>query len=208
MTDEFKHHVPAYEDPLEQLFLEAQIAGQRIKKEKRHADPAQKHQVSTDSALMRNTFRDPENWERTRGIALIDKNTNTLVGNFSEYTHRFVPRTRKLLREHSPIPVDATEYCDGYLGFELTARFGEFQKWTQVKHAIIDIVLGELQLAAVTVEVEVALYLGGITRVDLNNDTQFASEDGEEVVFLPRGTNVLPHMTHECKLDVREAIGR
>ena len=35
-------------------------------------------------------YLDPKNWTRTRGIALMHAETQTLLGNFSEYIHMII----------------------------------------------------------------------------------------------------------------------
>ena len=43
-------------------------------------------------------YTNPDNWERTRGIALIHADTETLLGSFDEWTHRKIVNCRRLVR--------------------------------------------------------------------------------------------------------------
>lgn len=196
----------AAEDPLEDLFLEAQTAGRTTPKIRREADPASKHSLDAAAKRMKDLYSLPENWERTRGIVLLDRKTSTLIGNFSEYLHKSIPGTRKLVREHSPIPIDATEYCDGYLGSEMDFRLGR-QSWDLTRHAECHLLLSELMVEAPAVAVVVHARLGAIIRVDLQQDTQFASSAGNTLLLLPAGTNVYPALGQDSRLSVRKAIG-
>ncbi len=58
-------------------------------------------------------YRNPANWIRGRGIALVHAETQTLLGNFTEYRHRLVADARRLVREVPAPPVEVTEYIHG-----------------------------------------------------------------------------------------------
>src|SRR5260221_5092397 len=106
------HIEPAWVDPLEDLWTEARIA-LAAKKPRRLPNPSLRNALDATAKRMHELFALPENWERTRGIALIHAETETLLRNFSEYCHKTVAGCRKLLREESPITVEAAERVEG-----------------------------------------------------------------------------------------------
>lgn len=189
-------------DPLEELFLEAQL-NRRTKRTPKGTDPSLRNALDAAAKKMRELYTLPENWERKRGIALIDRETQTLVGNFSEYVHRSIPNTRKLLREHTPIPIDATEQVSGYLGEALECRL-RGKTWEQMRRIAADLWLDELMVGAPKVQIEVKTKLGVLVRVDLCDAVQFASASGNTIMSLPAGTNVLEHLSTDTKAWVRK----
>lgn len=174
-------------------------------KPKRLADKTDKEDAPVTPQVL---FLDPQNWERTRGIALIHADTETLLGNFSEYLHRSVPNCRKLVREDSPIAVTATERVSGgwWLGQHRT--FEKPKPWHFTRPAIIHLHLSELRVHSPAAEVTVFLSYGSITRVELAADTLFApeGEGGEYLLTLPKGTNILEVMSRDCKISLREQV--
>lgn len=192
-------------DSLDDLWTEAQLAA-KTAKAKKIADPGDRHALSAESKRMQELYTNPDNWERTRGVALIDRRTSTLIGNFSEYLHKSIPATRKLVREHTPIAIDGTETCDGYLGAEMDFRLQK-PTWDLTKHAVSHLLLSELMVEAPDVAVVVHSRLGAIVRVELEKDTQFASAAGHTLLLLPAGTNVYPALGRDSQLSVRKAAG-
>jgi len=197
---------PAYADPLEDLFTDAMMQ-KKLRVTRRVADPSLKNALDATVKKMKDLYLLPENWERTRGVALIDKTTHTLIGNFSEYLHRSVPKTRKLLREHTPISIDATEIIEGYLGEELGARLKGHSKWTEQRRAKMALLFPELMIGAPEVQVMISIYLGVIVRIDLIEETQFASMSGNIIFSLPAETNVLEHLDADGRKAARKAAG-
>ena len=153
-------------------------------------------------------FSNPENWHRTRGVAIIHKETETLLGNFSEYIHKTVASCRKLVREAEPISVSAAEYVDGSWYLEASAAPEQRQEWHERRTVVVDLLLPELKLHAPLIELEVHLSYGAMARVELATSTILAGIVGSptQLVTLPAGTNVLPMMSAECKLKVREEL--
>lgn len=196
----------SFNDPLEDLFTDAMLQ-KKLRPARRIADPSVRNALDAAAKKMRELYTLPENWERTRGIALIDKDTHTLVGNFSEYVHRSIPSTRKLLREHQPIAIDATEEVSGYLGEELTNRLRGHSTWTEERRGVMDLLLPELMVGSPAVQVKIGLYLGAVVRVDLIDATQLASMSGSTILTLPAGTNVLEHLDADGRHAVRKAAG-
>lgn len=194
-------------DPLEDLFTDAML--HRAKKAKRPADPSLRNALDATAKRMKEVFSLPENWERTRGVALIHRESGTLLGNFSEYLHRTVKGSRRLVREALPIAIAANEYVSGlwWLGAHVRDRVAAADKWTTQRQAVIDVVLPELGVAHPVTEVIVGLYLGAITRVELAADTCFSDMQGTTLLFLPARTNVLECLSLECKIALRKTLG-
>src|SRR3990167_2930736 len=154
-------------------------------------------------------FLDAKNWTRTRGIALIHEETETLLGNFSEYVHNSVAGCRKLIREETPIAVSASERVAGSWWLGEARRPEPKQVWHEQRPCIIHLHLDKLFVHSPICELTVHLSYGGIARVELTLDTQFAAEEGhgEQLLFLPAGTNVLEVMSLDSKLAVRKELG-
>lgn len=193
----------AFTDPLEDLFTEALLA--RKIRVKRSNDPADKHALDAAAKKMRELYTLPENWERTRGVALIDKPTQTLIGNFSEYKHKSVPNTRKLLREHNPIAINATEEVEGYLGAAFEQKL-HGNGWEQEHLAVCHVLLDELMVEAPKVELNIKTRLGALVRAELVQATQFASVSGQTILLLPAGTNILEAASVDTKAAMRRAV--
>lgn len=185
---------------LDDLFSEAQRAQPIPAKPTKRPTP----EVPRERQLL----MDPDQWTRTRGIALIHKETGTLLGNFSEYLHRTIPDCRKLLREEAPISISATETVEGSWWLGEGRRPEARREWHEQRPAIIHAILPELKLHAPCCEVLVHLSYGAIARVELMMDTRFAQTEGPEALFdLPGGTNILEVMGLECKMNLRKEIG-
>lgn len=151
-------------------------------------------------------YLNPDNWTRTRGIALIHGETQTLLGNFSEYIHK--DKTRKLLREEAPISVSATEIVEGSWWLGEGRKPEPVQEWHTTKTCILHLHLGELGLHSPAVEVIVHLSYGSIARCELAVETTFAQTEGVEMlVTFAAGTNVLDCMTRDCKVKLRMETG-
>lgn len=191
---------------LDDLFLDAELAqAKRNPKHGKIADPSMRNALDAAAKKMKELYSLPENWEPKRGIALIDKGTQTLVGNFREYVHRTVKGTRKLVRKHQPIHIDATEVVDGYLGeaFESRHRGISWEREVDVK---IDIWMDELMLGAPQVDLKIKLRLGALVRIELAADTQFANASGSTILQLPSGTNVQEQLSHDTKTHIRRQV--
>ena len=154
-----------------------------------------------------NLFHRPENWARRRGIALVHKETQTLLGNFSEYVHVKVKGCRKLDRESVPLAVTATEEVSGpwWIGEEYR-QHEKRPSWHERRRAIIDLHFEELGVVAACVEVDACLSYGAVARVELVASTQFMSTDRKTVLMLPAELNVLDVMHLDDKLRLRKEI--
>ncbi len=194
-------------DPLEDLFTEAQFAAANGKKAKRLPDPSKKNALDAASKSLHDLFANPENWTRTRGVALIHKESDTLLGNFSEYLHKTINGARKLIREEILIGVSGTEYVEGswWLGRDRVVKPRE--EWREKRRAFVKVHLPSLGLFAPLVEIEAHIAFGGIHRVELVEETQFATEDGKALVTIPKGINVLEELSWDAKVSVKKEIG-
>ena len=206
MTQKQEDRVPEAVD-LDDLFLDAQLAqAMKNPKAKKGADPSLRNALDAEAKKMKDLYALPDNWVRTRGVALIDKDTQTLLGNFSEYRHRTVPKTRKLLREHTPISIDATEVVEGYLGADVEFRL-KGQTWEREVDLKADIWMDELMVGAPAIELLIKLRLGVIVRIELKADTQFASNSGQTILQLPAGTNIAEQLSADSRRYIRRQTG-
>ena len=196
------HEISLYElfsEAKAHILNERAVAKRKLERRSLEAPPKQDTQA---------LFANPDNWLRTRGVALIHAETETLLGNFSEYVHRSVPDCRKLVREETPICVTAAERVSGNWWLGAERRPEPKQSWHEQRTAIIHLHLGKLMLHAPICEVVAHLSYGSIARVELAIDTQFAGEESvtEQLVFMPAGTNILEVMSQDCKLALRKEL--
>lgn len=194
-------------DPLEDLFTDALLAERNTPTRKRAADPSMRDALAATSKRMKEVFTLPENWERTRGLAMIDKASGTLIGNFSEYVHKTVKGCRKLLREYALIEVSGTEYFSGWLGESMKLKRENWDTVEDVHSVQLTLWFDELMVGSPEVKVVAFSYLGGVRRVELSQETQFAGPSGNIVITLPKDTNVWEAMDVGSKMRLRKEIG-
>lgn len=186
------------EDPLEALLLDAQLSAPARKP---------KHQPGATQSTSE-LYMNPANWERTRGVALVHRDSNTLLGNFSEYRHLKDRSCRKLVREEQPIGVSGIEEVEGswWLGAERQAP-PKRESWHEQRRALMHLHLPALQIHCPAAEIVVFMEYGSIRRAELAQQTMFASEDGTLLIELPAGLNVLEVMDHDGKVKLRMEVG-
>ena len=193
-------------DDLEDLYLEATLAqAAKNPKVRRVADPGLRQSLDAAAKRMKELYTLPENWTRVRGVALIDKWSKSLVGNFSEYHHVSMAGTRKLIRETSLTSVEGVEEVEGYLGTELEMRL-RGRVWEEQHRIVADLTLDEMLVSAPQVELDVYTHLGATVRVELLAETQFASNSGHTILRLPAGTDLWHQISTDSKIAVRKAI--
>lgn len=153
----------------------------------------------------RASLLDETQWVKSRGVALVHADTETLLGNFAEYVHP--SGARKLVRETWPIAISAVERVEGswWLGSE--RRPEARQEWHNKRPIIMHLHLELLGIHAPAVELMVHISYGGIARCELVTDTLFASEGAEKLVTLPAGINVLEAMNLDAKINLRHEVG-
>ena len=177
---------------LDDLFKEARRAlhGQQVgvakAKEKAGAAPATPEDPYHSSA-----------WVKTRGVALIHEETHTVLGNFTEYTNRFIPGARRLVRELEVPAVRVVEYVTGVWGEptpEPVRSTRVVEGWRTLE---ISLNLAAMKVQTGKTQVKAFFADGTLTRVELLQDTTFASNAPGEyfhLLCLPTGSNVLPQL--------------
>lgn len=174
----------------------------------REVAPVRPHTRSTSDSLPSTLYSNPANWRRTRGIALIHQESQSVLGHFSEYVHLTVAGCRKLVRENAAASVSAAEYVSGDWWLGQSMRPARPDSWHEQRPAILGIQLPLMQLHAPAVSVVVCLSFGSIARVELAGDTTFSAAEGPEtLLMLPKGTDVLQVMALENKITLRKALG-
>lgn len=174
---------------LDALFKEARKAlhGQKVQLAKAKAKPEEDAPPDTQGI-----YRNPANWIKGRGIALIHRATQTLLGNFTEYTHRTVKDARRLVRELAPPPVQQVEYID----LDLATGTGEppapKRAWHQVLPLECPVTLLAFQAIAPCVSLLAHFGEGDLKWLELAECTCFETADG--ILRLPSGTNILPEL--------------
>lgn len=156
-------------------------------------------------------YSNPDNWKATRALALIHRETDTLLGVFQELVHLKVPDARRLVRIEKPCSLhyDGTEYVSGSWYLPATDEARENQgKWHSFHDASIHAHLSELSIHAPECEVRVYTSFGSIARVELLSETTFASteEGNTNLLTLPKGTCIYDLMTREEKCAVRDVL--
>lgn len=154
-------------------------------------------------------FTDPANWLASRGIALIHEETQTLLGNFREFTHRTEAGCRRLVHEAAPIAIDATELTD-WLPTTLREEPTRAEPWHTRQTAILPLHLERLGVQTPLAEVIAHLSYGNVARVELAVETQFFAAEGapEQLLWLRAGINILPVLSQDTKINLRIELAR
>ena len=155
------------------------------------------------------TYSNPANWRRTQGIALIHAETKTLLGNFSEYIHSDGV-ARRLVREDAPITVAKAEEVSGDWWIKPNAAPLEPVQEGHTKHdTIMHILLPKLNVHCPLCEITAHIAYGAIARVELATETMFAqTAEGDHLLWLPAGTNILGEMGQDTKIQLWQEIKR
>ena len=179
---------------LEDLYTQALLLKptQRTAKTKAAAVPA----VST--------FVFPERWVREKCIALIHGPTGTLLGNFALYHHDTVAGARRYVREDGLTCVSGCEFVEGAWWLDLPEPPRDKGHWQEVKTTTSQVILPSLHLSSPAALLNVRLYLGAISRIELAQDTELAGDDGHTLVTLPAGTDIRTLLSRECKIAIRQ----
>lgn len=160
---------------------------------------------------LKERFSLPENWEQLRTVALVHDESDTLLGNFTEFKHRLTENCRRLVRVDVPTKVDAVERVSGAHWLNAPSitppASSEFEA-EESRPAIIDIHMPELDnVFSPGVEVEVVLNWGSIVRVELTQDTWFYGKDKRVQLSLPEGLDVREGLSLETKIRLKEFLG-
>lgn len=156
-------------------------------------------------------FSLPENWTASRTVLLVHDESDTLLGNFQEYTHNLTTGCRRLVRVDKPSGIGDIERVSGdhwlYSAPFAKPEKPEFEA-EETRPAIIDIHLPELDnVFAAGVEVDVVLTWGSITRVELLQETWFYGKDKRVQLSLPEGLDIREGLSLETKIRLKEFLG-
>lgn len=145
-------------------------------------------------------YRNPANWVRTCGIALIHAGTESLLGNFTEYQHRSDPSARKWIREADVLPVERTEVVQGDWWITPAAIPQPKRAWHEAKLTTLPLRLLSLGVTCPSAAVLACFGEGCLDRVELAEETLFAqpSSDFASLLRLPKGTNIYPDLAPLC----------
>lgn len=182
---------------LDDLFVEAR---KQLAKERATAKPkTPRPEVIEPQGL----FANPDNWVQIRGVALIHRETQTLLGNFWELRHKSVTDARRLVRSSVPIRVEAVEEVDFGLSLPepqgpISPRAETVVRWQG------PISLETPPVSAPSIQLDVTFFQGWTIAARLVEPSVFAEEG--ELLMLPAGVNILPVMTREGKKALREAF--
>lgn len=202
-------------DSLESLYGEVKSEIRRIDSRKNKPHEVLKS-LELAEARLREVYLKEENWKHTRILALVHLPSHTLIGHYSEYTHKFAKGCRKLLREDSPLAFDedtplsiTVEHVEGpqWLSEHFQDRVTRAETWHSTREVILSLVdLAPLGVSAAAVPVLSFLSYGGIAKVELLARTEFFSEDRTIMLELAAGTNILEVMSLDSKLSLRKEL--
>jgi len=182
---------------LDELFAQARAA---LKRERGIAHQRKAKAPVEPPVEPQSIFANPANWTRTRGVALIQRSTQTLLGNFWEWQHRSVPDARRLVRSEDPILVEALEEID--LTLAAPSPVTPHSVETEVEFCV-PVLLETPRVFAAEVSLRVQYYDGWTAKATLTASTVFA--EGGEILSLPAGVDILPCLTRETKILLRKA---
>lgn len=195
---------------LDDLLTRAMARQTPHKPRRKAGDTIDPKELALAEKRIRERFTDPNNWTRSRNVALIHEETDTLLGNFVEYTHKLsVGVCRRLVRVSEPAPVQDVERVAGpnWIAQPLAGKPDEVPAEEQ-REAICDLHLPEMDhVFAPAVMVQVTLRWGGIARVELCEETRFFNKDRKVQLILPEGLDVLEGMSLDSKLALRKWLG-
>ena len=196
---------PAIEDEmdLDSLYAEARAAARLERRTAAKSRPvAPPPEPKPDPGAL---YTRPENWVLSGYVTLIHSETQTVLGNFAQWTHRTVPDTRKLIRAEEIVEISQVEYVSGQWGYISPVAPGAHSPGLRRVERSLLVQLIAPRVHAIT-EVAAVLDGPGVIRVELTGTTSFANAEGELLV-LPTGTNVLQVMSFESKVELRKLLG-
>lgn len=182
---------------LEELFGEVQTV---LRGRVRNAEPAPDPRI--EAARL---FSDEANWLPRRFVALVHRESETLLGVYAELAHRSVADARRLVRAPEGETPTATEYISGDWLLEDLGRVSR-RPPPETSRTVIAIraQLASTSLAGEFVELRVWLRAGSPFRADLAIDTTFG--DGETFISLPAGTDIYPQLDRATKIEIYEEL--
>lgn len=159
---------------LDDLFRQAKTAMRK--------EVAKKKEVPVETPL--STWVNPDNWKHFRYLLLIHKETQKVLGVYSELLHIKQPGCRRLVVAEEQVP-DATEYISG----EWEAAVESLESLHKHLNVILNLTLVKLESThAINVSADLHFAYGKLAGVRLNQDTTFAR--GETIYSLPKGVDI------------------
>lgn len=197
-----------FKDNLDVLLTQAKAEASRRRV---RALPSKDRRLDAIKEAFNTTYTNPENWQRTRGIALIHRSacgTLTLLGNFSELMHKRNTKVRKLVRENEPIAISAEEIVTGdwWIRKE-TAEAIASRDHFETRQITFDLELDELQVYAKDAAIRIHLKNNHIARVELTEQTKFICPTNRIFVYFPADLDVLEGMSFTNKIALRQRLG-
>lgn len=175
---------------LDDLFKEARAAFRKDK-----VVVAKRKAAELDDAPdTQGIYRNPANWIRGRSIALIHAETQTLLGNFTEYRHRTVADARRLVREEASSEAACVEYVSGDWWMLPQEVPKQRRLWKESKLLTLPFAhLTHLGVSAKAISVYAVFGEGSLDRVDLASETIFGG--GSSLLTLPAGVDIMRELT-------------
>jgi hypothetical protein len=193
---------------LDELFDEAKMSLRQEARAKLLAEAkvTKVKRPSSERILPQALYTDPKNWVKGRGLALIHKETQTLLGNFIEWLHASVPDCRRLVREDSPISVSAIEEVTGDWGYKAPPQLDHTDSSIRTVELELFVKLYAPEVVSELIKLRVTMQGSGILRVELAEQSLFSDTASGGFLSLPAGTNILPVMSRESKTQLHEAL--
>lgn len=187
---------------LEDLFADAMQ--QKNKTDKHHLRNATPAKACPEPL---SGYLNPDNWTKSHGVALIHRESGTLIGRFSAWYYKREKECRKLVRESELLAVTEIRYLSGDFWLEgpVLADIKPPERWTDEKRITKDVVLQELQLVHPACPLLIKLAFGHLHRIELTESTLFAGEG--QLLELPAGTNLIEALSLEAKLEIKKELG-
>lgn len=154
-------------------------------------------------------FARRERWTRTRCLALYHTDSGTLLGNFAEYRHPRDSTARWLEREDGLTSVDGIEAVSGPQWVTFPDSESErLHRLEEEWEMVVDLFFPSLGVSAPAIRVWTIVSHIGIHRVELAEATTFHSPSRSIAITLPARLNVLPELSRDCKVAIKEELDR
>ena len=181
---------------LDDLFKEARTHVKAARKE-----AARRKEEAPASLNPQLRYTNPANWLAGRVVALVHRETNSLIGNFIEWLHISEEGTRKLIQTEAPVQVAGIEYVSG-------------DHWLPASHRPAPLVpdshslvwkfhtrLGPLHAQAPSIELRLRIGWHQLVRVELVEPTIFALDAGG-LLCLPMDANILEVLAPDTRTQI------
>lgn len=160
---------------------------------------------------VRAKYSDPENWTLIKAIALVHKETNTLLGNFNEYIHNSMS-ARKLVRVKEAVETSGVEYVSGDFYLTRERQAARTRDADKVVEKTIGITLTEMGVHAPDAKVRIHLLFHddvfyGISKIELVGDTRFNSIHRDTFLYLDAGLDIIEAMDRDSKIALKAEMG-